>query len=249
MWGEIQASAIFEPALHEQVREATETWVVAGRGARSRPRRRWRTPRARRRAAHGAGRRPLVALALRASLRSGGERARSRAARRAAMRRGPGRRKLATAGSAPARPPRAPRPPKRSPHDPRRSTPRPALSHRAARSRPSTSSPAGDSEINDTRASDGSVERVTNPSRSRSFSRGVTAGIPTFWHSAICETRRGPASSRCSSSRIDVGRQRAAGASRDLTDRRAVAEPAHRARSPRVRGRRVRTRSQPTRAS
>ncbi len=27
-WGEIQASAIFEPALQEQVREATETWVA-----------------------------------------------------------------------------------------------------------------------------------------------------------------------------------------------------------------------------
>ena len=27
VWGEIQASAIFEPALQEQVREATETWV------------------------------------------------------------------------------------------------------------------------------------------------------------------------------------------------------------------------------
>ena len=28
VWGEIQASAIFEPALQEQVREATETWIA-----------------------------------------------------------------------------------------------------------------------------------------------------------------------------------------------------------------------------
>ena len=36
VWGEIQASAVFEPELREQVREATEAWValVAARSRR-----------------------------------------------------------------------------------------------------------------------------------------------------------------------------------------------------------------------
>src|SRR4051794_599399 len=33
VWGEIQASAVFEPDLREQVREATEAWVALVAGA------------------------------------------------------------------------------------------------------------------------------------------------------------------------------------------------------------------------
>ena len=72
-WGEIQASAIFEPALQEQVREATETWVsvVAAAIAAEAP---VADPRARRRASHRAGRRALVALALRGPVAGAGGR-------------------------------------------------------------------------------------------------------------------------------------------------------------------------------
>ena len=63
VWGEIQASAVFEPDLRDQVREATDAWVALvttrdrGRGASGPGHADGR------RAAHRARRRPLQPLA------------------------------------------------------------------------------------------------------------------------------------------------------------------------------------------
>ena len=146
------------PALREQVREATETWIsvvaaaIASESSVPDPR--------------------AVAERLTALVdgsRRAGSRARCRGSTRFELLSRRSRRDCrgVTAGSSRARPPRAPPRRGRSAPDPRRPAPG---QHRTPR-RPQPLQhleTRGESVISDTRASVGSAERVANPPRSRS---------------------------------------------------------------------------------